>query len=168
MLNNCYSVYKAEILPWKCCAVFRRRSSTVSSASAHSNTSLLPYRWVLWHSAVNAFCERPAQNQSLRCTGHTEQDQCWLVVLQETVWLWKAGTERNRDRCTNLGILFSEEVNEAKTTVGSTDPFLWQTDCLQLSKRTDKKKQHLHFGSDLTWLFYKNYKGTKSKTTILP
>lgn len=80
----------------------------------------------------------------------------------------KQETERNRDRCTNLGILFSEEVNEAKTTVGSTDPFLWQADCLQLSKRTDKKKQHLHFRSDLTWLFYKNYKGTKSKTTILP
>ncbi len=45
--------------------------------------------------------------------------------------------QKDRDRCTHLGILFSEEVNEAKTTVGSTNPFLWQADCLQFSKRTE-------------------------------
>lgn len=136
--------YEAEILPWKCCAVFLRRSSTVSSASAHSSTSLLPYRWVLWHSAENAFCLTHTYTKFLL---DTELNQ-----RQSAAWLWKArATERNRDSCTHLGILFSEEVNEAKTTVGSTNPFLWQADCLQLSKRTEGKTwiqhylQHLNF-----------------------
>lgn len=46
----------AAALPWKWSAVFRLRASTVSSVSAHSKTSLRPYKWVLWHRALNAFC----------------------------------------------------------------------------------------------------------------
>lgn len=32
---------------WKCSAVFRRRACRVTSESAHSRTSLRPYKWVL-------------------------------------------------------------------------------------------------------------------------
>lgn len=46
----------AAMLPWKWSAVFRLRASTVSSVSAHSRTSLRPYKCVLWHKALNAFC----------------------------------------------------------------------------------------------------------------
>lgn len=47
----------AATLPWKWSAVFRLRASTVlSSVSAHSKTSLRPYRCVLWHRALKAFC----------------------------------------------------------------------------------------------------------------
>lgn len=46
----------AATLPWKWSAVFRLRASTVSSVSAHSKTSLRPYKCVLWHRALNAFC----------------------------------------------------------------------------------------------------------------
>lgn len=43
------------LLPWKCLAVFLRRACTVTSESAHSRTSLRPYKWVLWQSALKAF-----------------------------------------------------------------------------------------------------------------
>lgn len=46
----------AATLPWKWSAVFRLRASNVSSVSAHSKTSLRPYKCVLWHRALNAFC----------------------------------------------------------------------------------------------------------------
>lgn len=40
---------------------------------------------------------------------------------------------------TNLSILFGEEVNKAKTSVIPwTSCFLWKTDCLQLSKCTER------------------------------
>lgn len=35
------------LLPWKRSAVFRRRACKVTSESAHSRTSLRPYKWVL-------------------------------------------------------------------------------------------------------------------------
>lgn len=58
---------------------------------------------------------------------------------QQKVWTRRAGgTEA---RCTHLGILLSEEVNEAKTTVGSTDPLLWQPYCLELPERAGDKKK---------------------------
>lgn len=44
------------VLPWKCSAVFRRRACRLTSESAHSRTSLRPYRWVLWHRASKALC----------------------------------------------------------------------------------------------------------------
>lgn len=44
------------VLPWKCSAVFRRKACRLTSESAHSRTSLRPYRWVLWHRASKALC----------------------------------------------------------------------------------------------------------------
>lgn len=41
------SLQVPSLLPWKCSAVFRRRACRVTSESAHSRTSLLPYKWVL-------------------------------------------------------------------------------------------------------------------------
>lgn len=49
-----YQLYLQRILPWKCSAVLFRKASTLSSSSAHSSTSLRPYKWVLLQRDSNA------------------------------------------------------------------------------------------------------------------
>ena len=56
-LRNKTEAQSERCLPsWNFCAVFRCRSSTVSTVSAHSRTSLRPNKWVDWHRASKARC----------------------------------------------------------------------------------------------------------------
>ena len=56
-LRNKMEAQSEKCLPsWNFCAVFRCRSSTVSTVSAHSRTSLRPNKWVDWHRASKARC----------------------------------------------------------------------------------------------------------------
>ena len=76
----------AATLPWKWSAVFRLRASTVSSVSAHSKTSLRPYKCVLWHRALNAFCRIKRKKQIVRRKikpgSHEEKQRCSSVCLE--------------------------------------------------------------------------------------
>lgn len=171
MLNNCYSVYKAEILPWKCSAVFRRRSSTVSSASAHSNTSLLPYRWVLWHSAVNAFCERPAQDQSL-CKMYWTHWTGSMLISCFTGDCLTVKSKRQKETETDAPTLASCLVRKSmkpKPRWAPPIPFFGRRTVFS-SPNVLKKRINtctLDQISHDRGLFYNIYKGTQSKTMIL-
>lgn len=123
--------WNSRIPWWKCFAVRFLMSSTSSSAWAHSSTNLRPYKWVLWHSAVNA-----------RWNWRAVQ----VIIYFENIYGNFSAATGTANRINSisdayLSVAFRVIFDEGKSSVLlNPDQFLWQSHGLQLTERSEIKR----------------------------
>lgn len=99
-----YQLYLQRILPWKCSAVLFRKTSTLSSSSAHSSTSLRPYKWVLLQRDSNA---RYKTDPSLLNALHQTRGENVLVFQKPCNPNFKLRKRRSRIQASDSFIFIS-------------------------------------------------------------